>query len=179
MACNRSTGIGSKTASQAVLGNLPLILFAGLGILWLLPMVFDVNYSLIASEGLGSIILSLILVVHYSKNRKSLAHFFYCSNFKVRLILTVSFILFMYFFAVILGNFHAILLASGVSSNSQEITLELKEANIDIQNKSLILVLHYAGNYYLVEKSVPVSNYPLLYIIPDDQVKMAKVRRIR
>ncbi len=168
------------TTVQVIFGNLTLIIIAIGGILWYLPMVFDKNNSYIGTYGVVSFVFVLFfLTVHASKHHWSLAHFFYSSGLIIRIILTGGFIFFMFWIAGIMGSFDATRLAAGDLPNSQEITLELKEPNNDLQNRSFILVLHYDDKYYLVEKSIPIPEYPLLYIIPDDQVKMAKVHRIQ
>ena len=168
------------TIAQVIIGNLVPILIALGGIIWCLPKIFDINYSYIASFGFISLLFSLFfLTVDSSKKKWSLAYFFYSSGLIVRLILIAVFIFFMFWIAGIMGSFDAQRLVAGDLPGSQIITLDLKELNNNIQNKSFILVLHYNNEYYMVEKNIPVPEYPLMYIIPDDQVKMAIIQRIQ
>jgi hypothetical protein len=48
----------------------------------------------------------------------------------------------------------------------------------EVQDKELILIIHNGGKYYVVKKEDPASESPEVYIIPDDLVKYASLRRI-
>lgn len=165
---------------EAAFGNLVVIITSIIGIIWLLPTAFEFNAynSITASKGvLTFLFIIFFCTVSAGKKHFSLAHFFYKFDSKGRLIIVMFYILFIFILASFYGNIHATLLLGGF--DGQEASLELNEKNNDMQSKSLMLVLHYDRNYYLVEKNISLPKYPLMYIVPDDQVKIAKVHRIR
>jgi len=47
----------------------------------------------------------------------------------------------------------------------------------EFKNKELILVMHYKGNFYVTEKQKPAPDFPELFIIPDDKIKYATIKR--
>ena len=61
---------------------------------------------------------------------------------------------------------------------SFEAKLDLKNGNPDLLSRTLILVIHSNNKYYLVEKNESIPKEVKLYIIPDDQIKMATIEAV-
>lgn len=47
----------------------------------------------------------------------------------------------------------------------------------EFKNKELILVMHYEGNFYVIEKQKPAPDFPELFIIPDNKIKYVTIKR--
>ena len=78
-----------------------------------------------------------------------------------------------------LGVTHAIHRIEGDSDNIFTINFSWKENPLsEIEGKELILIIHSEGKYYVVEKQKPAPEFPEVYIIPDEQVKFAVVKKI-
>ena len=74
---------------------------------------------------------------------------------------------------------HAIHRIEGDSGNTFTINFSWKEnPPTEIEGKELILIIHSEGKYYVVEKQKPAPEFPEVYIIPDEQVKFAVVKKI-
>jgi hypothetical protein len=94
------------------------------------------------------------------------------------IIIVISLFFIIFFLSYIphaFGNDFAGRIIEGKEMSCPEIDLYLKESTITLSNKTLILVMHYMGNYYIVEKIDPAPKYSNLYIISDTNVKMAKL----
>jgi hypothetical protein len=63
---------------------------------------------------------------------------------------------------------------------SYEVILDFVEPNSDLENKTLILLMQYGGNSYLVEKCDPniSHNTAEVYMIPDHSIKSITIRKI-
>ena len=78
-----------------------------------------------------------------------------------------------------LGVTHAIHRIEGDSDNIFMINFSWKENPLsEIEGKELILIIHSEGKYYVVEKQKPAPEFPEVYIIPDEQVEFAVVKKI-
>ncbi len=87
-------------------------------------------------------------------------------------IIGISLLMFFYYYPSIQGSSDARNLIEG-KTGSYHATLELKDNNIRLDNKSLILVMCNENKYYLVEKNSSATKHVKSYIIPDSEVKMA------
>lgn len=61
-------------------------------------------------------------------------------------------------------------------AQSFEVKLNLIDKNIDLSNKTFILVTHSDSKYYLIEKNESMPQNVKIYIIPDDQIKVVTVK---
>jgi len=78
-----------------------------------------------------------------------------------------------------LGVTHAIHLIEGDGDNTFSINFTWKEnPSTEIEGKELILIIHSEGKYYVIEKQKPAPEFPEVYIIPDEQVEFAVVKKI-
>ncbi|OPY55085.1 MAG: hypothetical protein A4E48_00155 [Methanosaeta sp. PtaU1.Bin060] len=77
-----------------------------------------------------------------------------------------------------LGTINADKLIGG-DAGSLEVKLDLDNKSPDLLNKTLILVVHSDGKYYLVEKNKSIPKEPNLYIIPDHQIKSIVVKPVK
>jgi hypothetical protein len=59
-----------------------------------------------------------------------------------------------------------------------EVKVDLVDENSDLINKSLILVIHTGGEYYLTGKNESLPDEIELYIVPDDQVKKIVIKQM-
>jgi len=167
------------TFFQALRGNLVFIALFVFAIIFLLRIWENWFYTVVIVQGL----ICVVGFVLYSIRHRSTANLFYRHlwpySWLWRIVWSIGGMLCLSLFAAFMGDTDATKLIEGTLASSSEITLELKSTNINLQSKSLILVYHHNGNYYVVEKSKPAPKRPRVYIIPDSQVKMATLRRIR
>jgi hypothetical protein len=70
-------------------------------------------------------------------------------------------------------------LIDGESPQSIEIFFNLKEPISCIANKSLVLIMYYDKNYYVVENQKPAPLNPILFIIPENQINSTSLRRFQ
>jgi len=80
--------------------------------------------------------------------------------------------------AALLGSYHAKKLGEGTLSDVIGIEFKTKRTFTEIDNKKLILILHNEGKYFVVEKQNPLPEYPNVFILPDEQVEFAIMKRI-
>jgi hypothetical protein len=59
------------------------------------------------------------------------------------------------------------------------VKLTLKENILpEIDGKELILVLYHNGKYYIANKERPAPAFPKIYVVPDEQIKVAVLSRL-
>lgn len=101
------------------------------------------------------------------------------NSFKERIILAIFAYTLLIFGARYIGSYIGERAIEGESYTSIMIVFTWKDTPPpEMQDKSLILILHNGGKYYVVEKQNPASKSPAVFIIPDDLVKYASIKKI-
>lgn len=125
-------------------------------------------------------ILLLLLFVSLSLKKKSLAFDIVKKPPIFRLGAAIFGILILSVFSSYFGQTHGGKTIDGTISNTIVVNIQTK-GSIEqaTKDKTLFLVMHRNGNYYLVEKENPAPKHPKVYIIPDNQVEWVEQQRIR
>ncbi|MCK5661340.1 MAG: hypothetical protein KAH86_08265 [Methanosarcinales archaeon] len=77
-----------------------------------------------------------------------------------------------------IGNAHAKNLIAGDRGDTFFINFSWKdEPTKEIDGKELILIIYNEHKYYVVAKQKPAPNNPEIYIIPDDLIEFASIRK--
>ena len=96
-----------------------------------------------------------------------------------RLILAVFLYAILIFSARVSGGYIGKKAVEGKSYGSLRIVFIWKDSPLlEVQDKELLLIIHNGGKYYVVKQEDPASDSPEIYIIPDELVKYASLRRI-
>lgn len=91
------------------------------------------------------------------------------------LILVLSFLSSMF-----IGEFVAEQKIEGESNQAFIVNFSWKETSPkELQGMDLILIMHRSNKYYVVNKQNPAPEYPEVYVIPDNQIKFAVIKKIQ
>ena len=164
-----------QTFRQAAIGNLPLLAMGVLGIIYSVRIYH--NWIELIFLLFGAIVI-LVNFLILSKHHISITHYFYRSSWSMRLIFLVPLVLAICLLASYFGQVHATKLIEGSLRNSMIITLELKDGTIFQEGKQLILIMHNNGKYYVAERQTRAPKYPPVYVISDNQIAIATIKRI-
>lgn len=94
-----------------------------------------------------------------------------------KIICTLLFFMFFFIIASYSGSINAINTIEGTTT-VEIVNFSWKDnPPEEFKNKELILVMHYKGNFYVIEKQKPAPDFPELFIIPDDKIKYATIKR--
>ena len=75
------------------------------------------------------------------------------------------------------GDFVARRYLDGISPHL-EVNLNVKDDNLNISNKTFNLVMYSDNKYYVIENKSYSNDYPRVYVIRDDQVKVAAMKQV-
>jgi len=151
----------------------------------LLPIITYIYYLVDLKLGLlyyFTIIISVISILGYlifSIAKISLmTPFWKASNYK-KLVVMLSLILALYPLASTLGAVRARLCGEGKLNYGKKIEFVLNiSESTEIEDKYMILVLHYGNIFYAVEKQVPLPPHPTLYLIPESRCQYVTISNI-
>jgi hypothetical protein len=102
----------------------------------------------------------------------------YFSISTIMVLIIILFLLISSNMACYFGEQHGKRLVEGEKNDVFMINFSWKEnPPKDIEGKELILIIHQDGKYYVVNKQKPAPEYPEVYIIPDDQIKFAIIKK--
>lgn len=163
-----------KNRMEAFVGN--LVLFIPLALTIIVYNLFVKNY-LIKSIITISFVLAILYYIYLSYQKYSSAYSLYLGNtnlFLFLILITGSFIM----IADVVGNHNAEQLIQGKSGSEIQLLLEDNTMNLQLQNKTLILVMLYDNKYFVIEKNESITVDPKLYIIQNDKIKMAIIYKV-
>lgn len=159
-----------------VIANLPYLAMAALIVLYAFRPRTPGNefYSLIL--GAGSLVIPFL---SESLQGKALAKRLWNKGLLSRMLFLALLLTLSAITAGLLGELHAVERIEGTLHNDFAIDFKLKSGlPSELQGKDLVLIIHHDGNYYVTPFQAPAPDLPKVYIIPDDQVEMAVMRRI-
>lgn len=103
------------------------------------------------------------------------------STFTIFMILfsfMILFLLISFCSSLFVGDYHAKSLVEGEIGDLYMINFSWKEnPPKEIEGKELMLIIHQESKYYVVNRQKPAPEYPEVYIIPDDQIKFAVMKK--
>lgn len=166
-----------KTRLDAFLGNIPLFLLA----------FFSMYYSIIAynlknSELILLTFLTFIIIfiesIILTWRKISISHIFLKKPLN-RIIFYFLIILIASIGAGVLGDIHATKTIEGTLATSSSINFTwIGDLPAELEGKELVFILYYQEKYYVTVRQNPAPKYPNIYIIPDDQIALATIKRI-
>lgn len=163
-----------KTFLKALRGNLFAIYLFGIGILPFFS--YHPSNILISMILIIFVFMELNLIIIGPLRHRSIGYFWYKRKNDERIFIILMTILIIIGFSIAIGHYSGTELIKGNFSN--EIYFIYKDESYEITKKPLILVLYNNGKYFVVEKDEKAPDKPNLYIIPDEQVKMATFNKI-
>ena len=132
--------------------------------------------------GFGAIFafVSVLLVVASSFTKKDFKELLnrYLPTFTDKMLNIFIFLVICFLISTYLGEYHAKNLVEGDTDQLFIINFSWKENSPkEIEGKELMLIIHQEGKYFVVSKQKPAPEYPEVYIIPDDQIKFAVMKK--
>ena len=164
-----------RTFLQALKGNLLGMAFAALGTIYIIRTYS--NWTDLRRLFLIPIPV-LVTCLALAKRRISMAHSVYKGSWLTRIWFAALAIVFTSSLAAVFGDIHATKLIEGSLHNSMVISLEFKDGTNFQEGKQMIFIMHHNGKYYMVERQFKAPKHPSVYIISDDQIAIATVKRI-
>jgi hypothetical protein len=114
------------------------------------------------------------LYVFTSVRKWSVIREFIAYGLLARLSLIVSFVVALAIFSSALGHYQAERLLDGSLKNITWIQIKTSKPVPEVDNEyPLLLILHNENKYYVTKRVDPIPKFPIVYIIPDDQVEFA------
>lgn len=124
---------------------------------------------------LGVALILVLFLIYISCQKESMAYFVHESGFILKIGLMLIIIGGLFSLSAFLGDHNANNFIHG-KDDRLEIQLSLKDKmNTQLHDKTFILIMLQDNKYYISEINKNVSEYPILYIIPTDEVEMATV----
>jgi len=129
----------------------------------------------------------VILMIFACRKHNSFAHRIYKGDWFLRAFSFISFTGMGYIVAALWGDVDAKALIQGHPSEFSTfsinrphiISLTLKGGKKFLPKKKLILIMHYGGKYYLVEKNSNPPEHPTVYILSESDVEFATIDRVK
>ena len=162
-----------STIKQSIRHNV-LILIAAIIIFFLGIKEYPINRAYILFT--ISVFILILFIIALITKFSLLTNW---KNFDMKEKITYTILFFMFFFIVAAysGAINAINTIEGTST-VEIVNFSWKDnPPEEFKNKELILVMHYKENFYVIEKQKPAPDYPELFIIPDDKIKYATIKR--
>lgn len=127
--------------------------------------------------GFGILTVVVIALPVIKKDFKEFQNRF-LSTFRSKALAIVIFLIIFLMIPMIVGEYHAKQLIEGDEDQLFMINFSWKEKSPkDIDGKELMFIIHQEGKYYVVNKQKPAPQYPEVYIIPDEQIKFAVIKK--
>lgn len=136
--------------------------------------------NFINSIFLGVLISTFIWMYWSEKIIKIINNFLNKNNMSINQIYTI-FLVVILVLLIATGSLKGKIDARNVveGSNVRFIDFEWKEITPEgIDGKELVLITYREGNYYVVIHQTPAPEFPKVFIIPDDKINFAIIRRI-
>ena len=126
---------------------------------------------------MGILIMVLDVITYKIKYFKELKNLYF-STFRDKASIILIFLLLSLIISCYLGDQCAKKVVEGEADKVFMINFSWKEnPPKDMEGKELILIIHQEGKYYVVNKQKPAPKYPEVYIISDDQIKFAVIKK--
>ena len=167
------TRVSKQTRANAAQGNVPILLLAALLLLegFTKP---SVRIYLFAAAG-----LILVAFIMCSWQKTSLSQRIQKSPPLGRIFILLMLIAVSVVTANFLGQHDAARSVEGALRNGVLVRFAWKgEVRPELENKAFVLILHRDGKYYVVGLESPAPEFPKVYIVPDEQIKLAVIQRI-
>ena len=166
-----------KTRLDAFLGNIPLFLLAFFFMYYLITGYNQKNSVLILLTFLGFIIMFIEAIV-LSWRKSSFSHMLLKKPLN-RIIFYFILLMIASIGAGVIGDIHATKTIEGTLATSSSINYTwIGDLPAELEGKELVLILYYQERYYVTVRQNPAPKYPNIYIIPDDQIALATIKRI-
>lgn len=135
-------------------------------------MLFHINYIIIFSI----LILVMVFIAHKYRNKSLLKNVLFESNCEIKFKFSLCILFCLFIFASMDGTMQAEANIQGINIDSLGVQVSLLEkSNIQLQNKSIILIMILQENYFFVEKNETIPKNPKIYIVPKDNIEMITI----
>ena len=163
------------TFVSAAIGNLPIFVLMGVMVWGAIDQTSVFRKWML----LAGVAIFAINVLRSSYRKKSVAHYIYSGSILVRAssIGATAFLALLVAFQ--LGSTHATKLIEGTLYASTSVKLCDKNGKDLLGQGTWLLVLIDQSNYIVVQKSVPVPEFPIVRLISKGNVSVAKIQRMK
>lgn len=128
-------------------------------------------------SGLLLLILSIVLTV----KKLSFGYYLFNMSSSKRLLGLILLLLFCNIISSYLGNMHALKLIKGYDTNLLTVNFIFKKNQdnaLQKINQYFILIKHRKGNYYVIPKTKTPNHNPVLYVIPEREISLARISKL-
>lgn len=146
-------------------------------IFFAIPLVMMIFQEIRLGFSLFTVLFTLYCLVLVVCSPLSVYTYMTTADIPIRLMFGLSFLALLIIYSTEQGEQDAIEIIEG-RAGARAVRLELTTDPLGLNGREFILPMMHDDTYYLVERQRPASENPIVYIVPENQVKVATVRRL-